>query len=68
MYPETMFAAARIAEMKRKLSAPMLLRQHEANERRAETRRSRRRQLLARARRLLRKQSIGRRRRIAAIS
>ena len=68
MYPETMFAAARIAEMNRELSAPMLLRRHEANERRAEARRSRRRRLIARARRLLRTQAIGRRGRIAAIS
>ena len=67
MYPETMFAVARIAEMNRELSAPMLLRRHEANERRAEARRTRRRRLVARARRVVRTPAIGRPGRTAAI-
>jgi hypothetical protein len=67
MYPETMFAVARITELNRELSAPMLLRRHEANLQRAEVRRARRRRLVARARRVLWSQAIGRRRRIAAI-
>jgi hypothetical protein len=67
MHPETIFAVARIAEVNRELSAPMLLRRHEAIVRRAEERRSRRRQFVARARRVVWNPAIGRRGRIAPI-
>jgi hypothetical protein len=67
MFPETMFAVVRIAEMNRELSAPMLLRRREAIARRAEVRRSHRRLIVARARRVLWAQPIGRRGRTAAI-
>jgi len=68
MYPATIFAMARISEMNRELSAPVLLRRHEANERRAAVRRAHRHELVARTRRVVVTRVIGRRTRTAAIS
>ena len=68
MYPATIFAMARISEMNRELSAPALLRRHEANARRTEVRRAHRHELVARTRRVVVTRVIGRRTRTAAIS
>ncbi len=67
MYPATILAMARISEMNRELSAPVLLRRHQANQRRAEVRRAARHMLVARTRRVVSTRVIGRRTRTAAI-
>jgi hypothetical protein len=61
MYPETLLAMARIAEMKRELAQSMTVRRYEAGQLRDAARRARKRTLAASTGRLV--TTIGRRRR-----